>query len=147
MILLRQLVAQKLSARQIAHVMDCTRNAIIGKCHRLKLSLANAKGRREFAQEPKRKFAQEPKRKGKRPWPVAAWPPWKPRQRDKKAADASGSQPVPITHLTEKTCRWPLWAQDTPSSLRMYCGAEAVEGLAYCPHHGRLAYVKPNYRQ
>jgi GcrA cell cycle regulator len=137
---LRQYVAQKLSAGQIARLMDCTRNAIIGRCWRLRLQLAGSKGLREFDQEYKRKHHRPP--------PASAKPLWKPRPRQarKKPAGAPGSRPVPIMRLTEKTCRWPLWAQDAPSVLRMYCGADVVDGLSYCPHHARLAFVKPYSR-
>jgi len=45
---------------------------------------------------------------------------------------------VTIMELREGMCRWPLGDPTTPEFR--YCGARAVEGLPYCPHHAQIAY-------
>jgi GcrA cell cycle regulator len=45
---------------------------------------------------------------------------------------------VTIVELKESMCRWPLG--DPTSSEFRYCGSPAANGSPYCAHHGKLAY-------
>lgn len=55
-------------------------------------------------------------------------------------AESEGPVGVTISRLTERTCRWPLWADDArPVSGGIYCGAAVADGDVYCPHHRHRA--------
>ena len=56
-----------------------------------------------------------------------------------------GSEGVTIMELREGMCRWPLGDPTTPAFR--YCGAGAVEGLPYCPHHAQIAYQPATERK
>ncbi len=45
---------------------------------------------------------------------------------------------VTIIELRESMCRWPLG--DPGSDAFRYCGSQAHIGTPYCPYHGTLAY-------
>jgi GcrA cell cycle regulator len=50
------------------------------------------------------------------------------------------ANPVTLMELQEHHCHWP---HDIPGEPMMYCGADSVLGLSYCPRHCRMAYVAP----
>lgn len=55
--------------------------------------------------------------------------------------------PVKLMQLTNTTCRWPLWQENTPEAQRLFCGADAPgvdKGLPYCREHTGAAYQKTN---
>ncbi|HWG04139.1 MAG TPA: GcrA family cell cycle regulator [Beijerinckiaceae bacterium] len=45
---------------------------------------------------------------------------------------------VTITELKEAMCRWPLGDPANPEFR--YCGVKSPPGQTYCPYHSRLAY-------
>jgi len=51
---------------------------------------------------------------------------------------------VPLLALTFRHCRWPLGALQEPTYF--FCGADSVEGLAYCPDHCAVAFAAPSPR-
>lgn len=54
---------------------------------------------------------------------------------------------VKLMQLTDTTCRWPLWQENTPEAQRFFCGAEAPgvdKGQPYCKEHHKLAYQRTN---
>ncbi len=149
--LLRKLWVEGLSASQIAAQIgpDVSRNAVIGKLHRLGLSgrgkaPASAPGRARKSVPP----SSEP--------PAAVAPPAPvPCVRSAPMvvpglAQADGapnaflevvvpwSQRVTIMELRESMCRWPL-GDPTAADFR-FCGGRAISGMPYCPHHAQIAY-------
>jgi GcrA cell cycle regulator len=67
-----------------------------------------------------------------------------PRQIDLSLAGFNAAIPagqrVTLFQLTDQTCRFPLWADD--SADRFYCGAaeaDMSEGRPYCPDHSAVA--------
>jgi GcrA cell cycle regulator len=147
--LLRQLWLDGRSASQISAQLGhgVTRNAVIGKVHRLGLA-GRAKAPTSTASPPR-----------------AAAPRMSPRPASSSArtavrgatALALASEPaldtrpvfqeedvvipmslrVSIIDLKEAMCRWPLG--DPTSADFRYCGSPAANG-PYCAHHGKLAY-------
>lgn len=146
--LLRRLWEDGLSASQIATQLGgVTRNAVIGKVHRLGLS-----GRiksTESAVGSSRKAAREIETEvdvhiatvadvavaiepapAVAPQPVAA-----PKA---EPSPLAVSRRVTIMDLRESMCRWPLGDPTSPDFH--YCGDRAITGLPYCTHHAQIAY-------
>ncbi len=150
--LLKKLWNDGLSASQIAGELGgVTRNAVIGKVHRLGLSgrakapaTAN-KQRRSRPSAPSsapssnRPSPQQPQSVGATalkmaPAPVAEIKP----QAEPIAELVPISQRASILTLTERTCKWPI---GDPSSEDFYfCGRTSDAGVPYCAHHCKIAY-------
>ncbi len=150
---LRQHWIEGKSASQIATLLGhgLTRNAVIGKVHRLGLS-----GRAKSpSSAPPRARPAPPQQQARRPAPprAASIP-----QRIVHGATALAMAPialaeaepeafesvvlpmslrVTIVELKEAMCRWPLGDPASPDFR--YCGSP-VAGGPYCGHHARLAY-------
>jgi GcrA cell cycle regulator len=144
--LLKKLWADGLSASQIAaQIGGVTRNAVIGKVHRLGLSGRN----KTTAPQPQRT------RKPARPAgmtltapqihgniAMAAEPAFStPMEQEERLPDEIViplSERVTIMELRESMCRWPMGDPTTPEFR--FCGQRAITGLPYCTHHARVAY-------
>jgi GcrA cell cycle regulator len=147
--LLKKLWADGLSASQIAGELgNVTRNAVIGKVHRLGLSgRAKDKAASAAPQRP-RKASRTPSA----PAPIAPQPhinvvtapiPLQPVTEEPEvlAEDEMAvpmSERVTIMDLRESMCRWPM-GDPTKPEFR-FCGARSITGLPYCTHHARIAY-------
>ena len=141
------------SASQIASLLGngVTRNAVIGKVHRLGLA-GRAKTPSSGASRPPRRMAPPPAHRVVGPRLNS------PANRMMRGATALAFAPqalseleqpefesvvvpmslrVTIIELKEAMCRWPLG--DPSSSDFRYCGSHAASG-PYCPYHGGLAY-------
>ena len=143
---LKKLWNEGLSASQIAADLGgVTRNAVIGKVHRLGLS-----GR---AKSPTRPANPRPKRSGNA---------FNARPRANRTAQVNGSRnsiaplangqmptqreviaaPTPLKleliELTEITCKWPIG--DPAHDDFHFCGHKCKDGSPYCAYHVSLAY-------
>lgn len=142
------------TASQIAAALGAeSRNAIISKLRRLKLTLNPDRPRGQA----RPKITRTPREARMTPPVVAARTEIvrRPLQMTSQAPAEtiraiSGSPPVStmggryqcdIVHLSATTCRFPCWGDATPIGERRYCGAIAVDGLPYCHAHCRVAYV------
>lgn len=146
--LLRRLWEEGLSASQIATQLGgVTRNAVIGKVHRLGLS-GRVKST-DAASATQRKAAREIEADvDLQIAPVAdvvvtveVMPPAPPERAVPVAAEApplAVSRRVTIMDLRESMCRWPLGDPTSPDFH--YCGDRAITGLPYCTHHAQIAY-------
>jgi GcrA cell cycle regulator len=142
---LRNFVVNGLTCSQIATEIGVTRNAVIGKIHRLGLCPVRAPGgsgrpcsprsRRERAAS-RRPLLQVLFYDGGR---VAQAPAIGPVQ---------SAQPRSLLDLTKGQCRWPLGeaAGDCGSDL-VFCGNDAIAGLSYCAGHARIAFRLPAHRR
>jgi len=147
--LLKKLWTDGLSASQIAAELgNVTRNAVIGKVHRLGLS-GRAKDVKPAASSPRiRKVTRAPSA----PAPIAPQPHSNvvlapiPLQSEQDVPDVAAeedvaipmSERVTIMDLRESMCRWPM-GDPTKPEFR-FCGARSITGLPYCTHHARIAY-------
>lgn len=148
--LLRKLWADGLSASQIAAQLgSVSRNAVIGKVHRLKLS-----GRgRATAAAPRVKKAAAPVQsrvvKTQVTRVVAATSGANALKLQFDAQPVARYRPaedvvVPIqrklmlVQLTERTCKWPNG--DPLSEDFNFCGAESPESGPYCGYHSKIAF-------
>lgn len=142
--LLKKLWSDGLSASQIAQELGgVTRNAVIGKVHRLNLS-GRAKSP-SAAPRPRKVRAASP-RSANRPLVVgntalkvqnrpAAAPRRLPAQEDVVVPISLNK---PLLELTEQTCKWPNG--DPASESFGFCGHPSREDGPYCEYHSRLAY-------
>jgi GcrA cell cycle regulator len=144
--LLRKLWAEGLSASQIAHELanGITRNAVIGKVHRLGMS-GRVKAASTVSSRPRMKSMRPahprlsaPMMRGNtalalRPQPMEA-----PQPIEEIVIPIS--EMVTITELKESMCRWPV-GDPTTVEFR-FCGAKksATGTSPYCPYHSRIAY-------
>ena len=110
--LLKELWASGKTAAQIAKDLGdgLTRNAVIGKAHRLGLS-----GRVTPVQK-----------KIDKPLPQEIM------------NDTAKDGGISLLELTEKTCRYPFG--DPKKSNFHFCGCESLPGLPYCAEHAAMAY-------
>ncbi|NJO53638.1 MAG: GcrA cell cycle regulator [Bacteroidales bacterium] len=146
---LKKLWAEGLSASQIAAELGgITRNAVIGKVHRLGLSgrakTASAATPRSRKQ---RTPAAAPRQNGFVRGNVVLAPRVAPEEAPEVESELA-TEPVEnvvpigqrcsILELTEATCRWPLG--EPGRSDFSYCGGRAISGLPYCAFHARIAY-------
>jgi GcrA cell cycle regulator len=150
---LKKMWLEGLSASQIAGELahGVTRNAVIGKVHRLGLSgrvkspapapaRARAKARPEDEAPGQALGHLAPVSHGNlalsaevRPAPAPA-----PRSSSEEVV-VPISQRVSIMELRESMCRWPLG--DPSSADFRYCGSKNQTGTGpYCAHHARIAY-------
>ena len=146
--LLTKLWGEGLSASQIAAALGggVTRNAVIGKVHRLGLS-GRAKPGAASAPRPAKPrpvgpvgpvadaartlVAREPEPAARPGQPIDL------RWADEAAAIPE-SKRVSILELRDSMCRWPIGDPSKPDFG--FCGGRAVAGLPYCGHHCRIAY-------
>ncbi|MCJ2135153.1 GcrA cell cycle regulator [Methylobacterium sp. J-026] len=149
--LLRRLWEEGQSASKIAAQLGgVTRNAVIGKVHRLGLA-----GRPRGGEELPAAAVVVPSAKTveietaiavvetQAPEPVAIL---SHRPAPEFPAPAPATAPVPlatsqrvtIMDLRESMCRWPLGDPTTPEFR--FCGGRAITGLPYCTHHAEIAY-------
>lgn len=141
--LLRKLWAEGLSASQVAaRLGGITRNAVIGKVHRLGLE-----GRARAGQGGKRAEAETEEAPGPEAGAGSA--------ARNIEADLASVVPLPsqavggipalpdqgkltLLNLTEQTCKWPIG--DPGTAGFHFCGQRAELGLPYCAAHARIAY-------
>ncbi|MDP4022659.1 GcrA family cell cycle regulator [Methylobacterium sp. NEAU 140] len=147
--LLRRLWEDGQSASKIAAQLGgVTRNAVIGKVHRLGLAGRARPG--EDAPIASAKIAEIETAiavvETQAPEPVAILshrpaPEFPPPAAAPAAAEPLAiplSQRVTIMDLRESMCRWPMGDPTTPDFR--FCGARSITGLPYCTHHAEIAY-------
>ena len=150
--LLKKLWMEGLSASQIAAELgSVTRNAVIGKVHRLGLS-GRAKTSSTTAR-PKRQqrgtnFGARPARSAQRkngagfPLPATGE---RPVVSQPVAVEAPDPLKLELVELTEQTCKWPIG--DPLSADFYFCGRESGDGNTYCAFHAQRAYHKLDRRK
>jgi GcrA cell cycle regulator len=140
---LKKLWEAGLSASQIAAELgSVTRNAVIGKVHRLGLS---GRAKSPSSAAPRQRKAR-PAQHMMRPRPVSrgntalAHAFEVELEPDPIAFDnvVPISQRLSLLELNEATCHWPIG--DPASSEFFFCGGKALTSLPYCAYHSRIAY-------
>lgn len=167
--LLKKLWMEGLSASQIAAELSggVTRNAVIGKVHRLKLSArAKPASVASRAKTPRPAAPRRPtsspgvrgtastaasavSQRRSNPAPVIGATALKiDTETQPQMAVEIAEQPaelfipvaerISLLQLTEKTCKWPIG--DPVSSEFHFCGRDAEENKPYCEFHSKRAY-------
>ena len=146
--LLRKLWNDGLSASQIAGELaeGITRNAVIGKVHRLGLSGRAKPVSSSHRPRPPKVVRPAPTIRTHIPavrgnLAFSLAPRIEPAPQTRVYADVVVplNEPVTIMELRESTCRWPLGDPAVPDFR--YCGGDAPIGAGpYCRFHSRIAY-------
>jgi len=151
--LLKKLWSEGLSASQIAaRLGSVTRNAVIGKVHRLGLAgratTSRMKSHRPrprpavVAKRPEKpKFASAGNTALQRLYQADA----EPYQPPAEEVEIPLAQRKTIQTLTEGHCRWPIG--DPQHTDFHFCGKDKVQGLPYCEIHARRAFQPPQPRR
>lgn len=125
--LLTKLWTEGKTAAEIAKTLGgVTRNAVIGKAHRLKLS-----NRVSPIQQNKKPAA-----------PANTQSAPAPKAEKKKAKEIVEERPtgdgIQLMDLGPRMCRWP--SGDPREEGFGFCGCKSMSGLPYCEEHAKIAY-------
>ncbi|MFH0302666.1 GcrA family cell cycle regulator [Bradyrhizobium sp. 31Argb] len=132
------------TAAQIAGELgNVTRNAVIGKVHRLgldgrvKAKNGLAPKRERPARVRLRRAAYDARRVTKVAAALAEIP--ESPASDSSAPTSFACRGVSLLELKDETCRWPMGDPAQPGFV--FCGNQALAVSPYCAHHGRMAYA------
>jgi len=143
---LKKLWSEGLSASQIAsRIGGVTRNAVIGKVHRLGLSGRAPTTSRSSVSRPRPRIAA-PRRPAKQRFTqvgsVALRPTFQldaePYVSTYEELDIPVSERKSLLDLVEASCRWPIG--DPQTQEFHFCNRGKVAGLPYCEFHARRAF-------
>jgi GcrA cell cycle regulator len=160
--LLRKLWSDGLSASQIAAQLGgVSRNAVIGKVHRLKLSSrgrATAAPARQKKQQHAAAAVRSATRSAPAPRPMTtsigatalqaqydAEPVARQMLRPVENVVVPISRRLQLIQLNERTCKWPNG--DPLSEDFHFCGNDAAETGPYCKYHARIAFQPASERR
>ena len=142
--LLKKLWAEGLSAAQIANKMGgVTRNAVIGKVHRLGLSgrATPAKPQRGCSPAAERKSGSSSSApKERRPEVKSVIP--EPEFIAPLVLDTGYR--TTVSTIGNNMCKWPLG--DPAREDFHFCGQKTLSGKSYCAYHAHLAFQPPQRR-
>ncbi len=144
---LRALWAEGHSTAEIGRRMGISKNAVVGKAHRLNLPARPSPIRRELGAPaaPRPQPVRVPRPAGAAPRstlpqpapaPIAIAPVAVPRPAVVRSFPRLG--PV-------RSCCWPIGEPGQPGFR--FCASEALTGKPYCPEHAAVAYVKARDRR
>lgn len=137
------------TASEVARTMHLTKNAIIGRVHRLKLPLrvrSKSEAARMGGAATKNKYhnGHDGRGKGRKPNAVlhrimtahVELPP--PQPIDDRDRAIPLAQRRTLIELTDATCRWPVGVPGAEDFF--FCGARVDDERPYCAGHARIAY-------
>jgi len=139
------------SAREIGNELGFSRNAVIGKVHRI----AEANGlehRKPRVRSIRPTSLTDAIRKApRRPYlrPAGNGPPFTqlkacPEWRTEKMHDAPVPKMLQLFEMEEHQCRWPIGDPGRPNFG--FCAHDKKDGSVYCPYHDRIAYAPRPHR-
>ena len=150
--LLKKLWSEGLSASQIAgRLGGVTRNAVIGKVHRLGLSgratTSRMKSSRPRARAASAKRAARPnfKQLGNPAFRNLYQGEAEPFVPSAEELDIPLAERKSMQDLTESCCRWPIG--DPQHEDFHFCNRKKVPGLPYCEFHARRAFQVPQSKR
>jgi GcrA cell cycle regulator len=128
---LRELWTKGHTASEIAGLLgDTTRNAVIGKAHRLELE-ERAPSKNKSNSEKKDTTKSQPKLRGS----ASRKSKFKSILLDK---NFEPENPTSLENLTDQTCKWPSGHPDEENFY--FCGRKPVDAFPYCKLHILYAY-------
>lgn len=150
---LSKLWADGLSASQIAADLGgVTRNAVIGKVHRLGLSgRVKPKGNGGTTARRKPTQPRKPRQPKLNPQPNGSVNGSAHHQHDDvllkepAALEAPASRKITLMQLTETTCKWPTGDPTMPGFS--FCGHTSQDEKPYCEFHSKLAFQPASERR
>lgn len=148
---LKALWAEGHSTAEIGRRMGISKNAVVGKAHRLVLPARPSPIRRDGVAQPitsgRPVMAVVPR-------PVQAPRPPAPRAVAptpvvERPAPRPVAAPPPVVRAFPRfggrSCCWPIGEPGTPEFR--FCGADAMSGKPYCTEHAAVAYVRARDRR
>ena len=129
---LRQLWAEGHSTAEIGRRMGISKNAVVGKAHRLQLDARPSPIRREGAVP-------------KRPTPARSLVQPAAEPTHERAGATLRAVAAPRSAVRMMPCCWPIGEPGTPAFR--FCDEPATPGKPYCAAHVQLAYVKVRDRR
>lgn len=146
--LLKQLWGEGKTAAEIASHLGqgVTRNAVIGKAHRLKLSSRTSPVQQKTTAnsntkeaEPERTAPENDVKPAVEKAPEQDETAAPARKRRKNGEDIPGAiKGVKMEALRERMCRWPIG--DPQEDNFHFCGGKTPSGATYCRQHAEVAY-------
>ena len=134
---LKELWKKGHTASQIASMLgETTRNAVIGKAHRLKLA-----GRVQ-SKKPEKEKRQVDSGLSKEEKYISRRSRFKSLLLDK---DFEPENPKKLEELTDNNCRWPMGHPDQENFY--FCGRMPIEGFSYCKLHILYAFQPKNPKE
>ena len=125
------------TASQIATILgDTTRNAVIGKAHRLKLA---ARAPSKKSQSPRKEVSGSENKVEKQ---ISRKSRFKSLLLDK---NFEPENPKKLEELGDKNCRWPIGHPDEEGFY--FCGRSPIEGFSYCKLHVLYAFQPKNPKE
>ena len=134
---LRSYVNAGLTCGQIADEIGVTRNAVIGKIHRLGLAPGRTAGRPARDRPPR---DRRPRLFTQRPLLRLVY-----AQAPAVETPIESAQRCSLLELAQGSCRWPI--NDPGNADFAFCGNDSHPGLSYCAGHARMAYRFPARRR
>ena len=135
---LRELWEKGHTASQIAEILgDTTRNAVIGKAHRLKLA---ARATSNKSQHQKKQVSISSGSKEEKN--VSRRSRFKSLLLDK---NFEPENPKTLEQLENNNCKWPVGHPDEESFY--FCGRKPIEGFSYCKLHILYAFQPKNPKE
>jgi GcrA cell cycle regulator len=146
---LKALWAEGHSTAEIGRRMGISKNAVVGKAHRLNLSARPSPIRRDATPRPAPaprapRPVQVPMQRLVQPAPIRQAPPPAPPPQA-SAPQVVRSFPSARPRFGSRSCCWPIGEPGTQGFR--FCGGDPMAGKPYCTEHAALAYVKPRDRR
>ena len=135
---LKELWSKGHTASQIAEMLgDTTRNAVIGKAHRLNLE----------ARAPSKQSSTPKSRENRQIIKRSATPMSRKAKFQSILLDKNfeSEKPTSLEGLTDHTCRWPIGHPDQESFY--FCGRKPIEDFPYCKLHVLYAFQPKNQKE
>ena len=128
---LRELWTKGNTASEIAGILgETTRNAVIGKAHRLNLE-ERAPSKAKSSSEKKQAIGSQPKLKGS----VSRKSKFNSILLDK---NFEPENPTSLENLSDQTCKWPSGHPDEENFY--FCGRKSLDSVPYCKLHVLYAF-------
>lgn len=139
-------IANALTEKYGNCVGEFTRNAVLGKAHRLGLMAKVPKDKGNCVPMKYRGKPSPPRSRGKTRFdaePAIPPAPWEPNRTIVCCPDPVNLYPFDGPAIPSSKCRWPLWCEGWPAEDRPFCGNKTVDGDNYCAAHAAIAYQPP----
>jgi GcrA cell cycle regulator len=142
---LRSCVAAGMTCSEIAAEIGVTRNAVIGKIHRLGLSSGRPAGAPARASTDCPPRARHPRVPTQRRLLRLAYAQASLSEQATLDASVASAHPCSLVEIAERQCRWPIG--DPAAADFVFCGNDAITGFTYCIGHAHMAYRAPASRR
>jgi GcrA cell cycle regulator len=137
---LKELWEKGHTASQIAEILgDTTRNAVIGKAHRLKLAARAPSKKSQSAKKDASSLDNQIKEEKQT---ISRKSRFKSLLLDK---NFEPENPKTLEELDNNNCRWPIGHPDEKNFY--FCGRKPIEGFAYCKLHVLYAFQPKNPKE